>query len=70
MKVPEALEATTKEEMEKLVDMDKVIKEALRRTEKSGIVFLDEIDKVASRGGVVMIRRCPVKGSARSPALH
>jgi ATP-dependent HslUV protease ATP-binding subunit HslU len=51
MKVPEALEATTKEEMEKLVDMDKVIKEALRRTEESGIVFLDEIDKVASRGG-------------------
>jgi ATP-dependent HslUV protease ATP-binding subunit HslU len=51
MKVPEALEATKKEEMEKLVDMDKVIKEALRRTEESGIIFLDEIDKVASRGG-------------------
>jgi len=50
MKVPEALEATTKEEMEKLIDMDKVIKEALRRTEESGIIFLDEIDKVASRG--------------------
>jgi ATP-dependent HslUV protease ATP-binding subunit HslU len=51
MKVPEALEATKKEEMEKLVDMDNVVKEALRRTEESGIVFLDEIDKVASRGG-------------------
>ena len=51
MKVPEALEATKKEEMEKLVDMDAVIKEALRRTEESGIIFLDEIDKVASRGG-------------------
>jgi ATP-dependent HslUV protease ATP-binding subunit HslU len=51
MKVPEALEATKKEEMEKLVDMDTVIKEALRRTEESGIIFLDEIDKVASRGG-------------------
>ena len=51
MKVPEALEATKKEEMEKLVDMDNVIKEALRRTEDSGIIFLDEIDKVASRGG-------------------
>ncbi|NOR25751.1 MAG: ATP-dependent protease ATPase subunit HslU [Desulforhopalus sp.] len=51
MKVPEALEATKKEEMEKLIDMDNVIKEALRRTEDSGIVFLDEIDKVASRGG-------------------
>ncbi len=51
MKVPEALDATKKEEMEKLIDMDKVIKEALRRTEESGIIFLDEIDKVASRGG-------------------
>lgn len=51
MKVPEALEATTKEETEKLVDMDKVVKEAVRRTEETGIVFLDEIDKIASRGG-------------------
>lgn len=51
MKVPEAMEATKKEEMEKLVDMDKVIKEALKRTEESGIIFLDEIDKIASRGG-------------------
>lgn len=51
MKVPEALEAIKKEEMEKLIDMDKVIKEALRRTEESGIIFLDEIDKVATRGG-------------------
>ncbi len=51
MKVPEAMAATKKEEMEKLVDMDKVIKEALRRTEESGIIFLDEIDKIATRGG-------------------
>ena len=51
MKVPEALDATKKEEMEKLVDMDKVIKEALRRTEETGIIFLDEINKIASRGG-------------------
>lgn len=51
MKVPEALEATTKEELEKLVDMDNVIKEALKRTEETGIIFLDEIDKVTSRGG-------------------
>ncbi len=49
IKIPEALEALTKEEMERLVDMDKVIKEALLRTEESGIIFLDEIDKVASR---------------------
>jgi ATP-dependent HslUV protease ATP-binding subunit HslU len=51
MKVPEALEAIRKEEMERLVDMEKVVKEALRRTEESGIIFLDEIDKIASRGG-------------------
>ena len=49
MKVPDALNAMTKEESERLVDMDKVLKEALRRTEESGIVFLDEIDKIASR---------------------
>ncbi len=51
MKVPEAFEATKKEEMERLVDMEKVIKEALKRTEETGIIFLDEIDKIASRGG-------------------
>ena len=51
MKVPEALDAVTKEEADKLVDMDQVIKEALRRTEQSGIVFLDEIDKIATPGG-------------------
>ncbi len=51
LKVPEALDALKKEEMERLVDMDKVMKEALKRTEESGIIFLDEIDKIASRGG-------------------
>ncbi len=51
LKVPEALAALTKEEMERLVDMDQVMKEALRRTEESGIVFLDEIDKITSRNG-------------------
>lgn len=51
MKVPEAFEAITKEEMESLVDMDKVVKDALRRTQETGIIFLDEIDKIASKGG-------------------
>ncbi|MBU1233550.1 MAG: ATP-dependent protease ATPase subunit HslU [Proteobacteria bacterium] len=49
IKIQDALGALTQEEMERLVDMDKVIKEALQRTEESGIIFLDEIDKVASR---------------------
>lgn len=49
LKVPEAMKALVKEEMERLVDMDKVMKEALRRTEESGIIFLDEIDKIVSK---------------------
>ena len=49
LKVPEAMKAVVKEEMERLVDMDKVMKEALRRTEESGIIFLDEIDKIVSK---------------------
>ncbi|WP_082706439.1 ATP-dependent protease ATPase subunit HslU [Caldimicrobium thiodismutans] len=50
VKVKEALEILTKDEASKLIDMDKVIKEAIERTETSGIIFIDEIDKVASRG--------------------
>ena len=49
VKVPEAMEILTQEEAAKLVDMDKVIGEAVRRVEQSGIVFLDEIDKIAGR---------------------
>jgi ATP-dependent HslUV protease ATP-binding subunit HslU len=48
-KIPEALEILTQEEAGRLVDMDKVVSEALRRVEQSGIVFLDEIDKIAGR---------------------
>jgi ATP-dependent HslUV protease ATP-binding subunit HslU len=52
VKIPEALEILTQEEASKLVDMDKVIGEAIRRVEQSGIVFLDEIDKIAGRESV------------------
>jgi ATP-dependent HslUV protease ATP-binding subunit HslU len=49
VKVPEALELLEEEEANKLIDSDKVVKEAVRRVENSGIVFIDEIDKVSSR---------------------
>lgn len=51
VKVPEALTMLAQEEANKLIDMDKVSKEAIDRVEQTGIVFLDEIDKIASRGG-------------------
>ncbi len=49
--IPEALKIFEQEEAQKLIDMDGVVKEALQRVENSGIVFVDEIDKVASTGG-------------------
>jgi ATP-dependent HslUV protease ATP-binding subunit HslU len=50
--VSEAREILTQEEAAKLLDMDAVNKEAVRRVEQSGIVFIDEIDKIASREGL------------------
>ena len=47
MTVSEARPVLTAEEVQKLIDMDKVVSEALTRVEESGIVFLDEIDKIA-----------------------
>jgi len=49
VKVPEALNLLTQEEAQKLVDMDAVTKQAIERVEQSGIVFVDEIDKIAGR---------------------
>jgi ATP-dependent HslUV protease ATP-binding subunit HslU len=49
MKVPEALKHLAQEEAQKLIDMDEVIREAITKVEQTGIVFLDEIDKIAGR---------------------
>ncbi|MGO8968269.1 MAG: ATP-dependent protease ATPase subunit HslU [Myxococcaceae bacterium] len=49
--VSEALQLLEREESERLVDQDRVTREALRRAETSGIIFIDEIDKIASREG-------------------
>jgi len=49
VKVPEALEILTQEEAARLVDMEHVAHEAVNRAEQSGIVFIDEIDKIAGR---------------------
>ncbi len=48
--VKEARQILTQEEMQKLIDMDVVQKEAIERVENSGIIFIDEIDKVAGGG--------------------
>jgi len=53
VKLPEALDILTQEEASKLVDMDAVTKEAIRRVEQSGIIFIDEIDKIAGREGMI-----------------
>ena len=49
MKVPDALKHLTQEEAQKLIDMDEVVREAIAKVEQTGIVFLDEIDKIAGR---------------------
>lgn len=46
VKIPEALEILENEEAQRLIDMDKVTKAAIGRVEQSGIIFLDEIDKI------------------------
>ncbi len=51
VKVSEALAIITQEEVQGLVDMEKVVKQAVVKVEQSGIVFLDEIDKIAGKEG-------------------
>ena len=49
VKIPEAREILIQEESQRLIDMDKVTKAAVERVEHTGIIFLDEIDKIAGR---------------------
>ncbi len=49
MKVPEALEMLTQEEAQNLVDMEAVVRSAVHKVEQSGIIFLDEIDKIVGK---------------------
>src|SRR5262249_38224975 len=49
MKVPQAWRALTEQEVDKLIDHDAAIREAVRRAENAGIVFIDEIDKIATK---------------------
>ena len=49
--VAQAREILTQEEAQKLIDMDQAVKEGVERAEQSGMVFLDELDKIVGRGG-------------------
>jgi ATP-dependent HslUV protease ATP-binding subunit HslU len=49
IKVPEALDILTQEEAQGLVDMDRVVRQAIDKVEQDGIIFLDEIDKIAGK---------------------
>jgi len=49
VKVTEGMEILAQEESQNLVDMEKIVKNAIKKVEQSGIIFLDEIDKIAGR---------------------
>ncbi|MDP7078218.1 MAG: ATP-dependent protease ATPase subunit HslU, partial [Desulfobacterales bacterium] len=49
IKVPEAMETLAREEAQNLVDVDKIVKQAIEKVEQSGIIFLDEIDKIVGK---------------------
>jgi len=51
LRIPEAIEALAQEEEQKLIDMESVARAAVDRVQQSGIIFVDEIDKVAGREG-------------------
>jgi len=65
LKVSEARVILLKGEAEKLIDMEKVTKLAIKRTEEAGIIFLDEIDKIASRHGAAQAAEVSREGVQR-----
>ena len=56
------------EESDKLLDQEKVAKEAIAAAEKNGIVFIDEIDKICRPRGRALRRRCQPRRRAARPA--
>ena len=50
--IKEALKLLTQQEAQKLIDMDEVIEEAVKKAEERGIIFIDEIDKIAGKGNI------------------
>ncbi|RJQ57681.1 MAG: ATP-dependent protease ATPase subunit HslU [Desulfobacteraceae bacterium] len=51
IRVPEAMEILIQEEAQRLVDMEKVVSQAIEKVEQSGVIFLDEIDKIVGKQG-------------------
>ena len=70
MTVAEALKTLTDEEAAKLVNDDEIKAKALAAVEQNGIVFLDEIDKIASRAGDARRRRLAPGRAARPAAAR
>ena len=50
LKVPEAMDVLALEEAQQLVDVDKIVKQAIGKVEQAGIIFIDEIDKIVAKG--------------------
>ena len=63
--IKEAREHFAGEEAHALIDQDQLTREAVERAEQSGIIFVDEMDKVAGRGAAVTGRMSPAKGVQR-----
>jgi ATP-dependent HslUV protease ATP-binding subunit HslU len=69
LKVPEAIDQLAAEEQAKLLDMESISRTAVQRVEQAGIIFVDEIDKIASRDWRrTRPRRQPRRRAARHPA--